>query len=261
VGIRHLYALVTGLGYSFTRRWLSLIVGLLYRGALGLCRNVMFQNPDDRAFFIQKGIADAGKCTVVNGSGVDLDHYYPTPLPSELVFLLIARLLKDKGIREYVQAARLVRRSRPDARFILVGPRDPGPAAVPEAELASWVSQEGIEYRGPTEDVRAAITEAMVFVLPSYREGTPRTVLEAMAMCRPIITTDVPGCRETVIEGVNGFLVPAKDAVRLAGAMLRFASDLSLASRMGRASREIVENKYDVRRVNQQMLLSMGLLE
>lgn len=267
-GVSRRMALITGLGYAFigqspSRRALAKLVGVLYRIALLGAERVFFQNQDDCRLFQTLKLVRPGQSEVVNGSGVDLVHFAPsTPPPAcePFEFLLIARLLADKGIREYVEAARLVKQRHPSTRFALVGPPDSNPAAIGVDEVAKWHAEGVIEYLGPLEDVRPALQRCLVYVLPSYREGMPRTVLEAMAMCRPIITADVPGCRETVVEGLNGYLVPPKDAEKLANAMLRFVRDPSLASRMGAASRKIAEDKYDVQRVNQQMLGAMGLL-
>ena len=172
---------------------------------------------------------------------------------------MIARLLGDKGVREYAKAAREIRSSNPGIRFGLVGWVDENPDAISKDELHIWVEEGAIEYLGRLDDVRSAIADSTVYVLPSYREGTPRTVLEAMAMGRPIITTDAPGCRETVVEGENGYLVPVKSVDALVGAMQKFVDDPDLAARMGRRSRQIAEEKYDVHKVNAVMLREMGI--
>jgi glycosyltransferase involved in cell wall biosynthesis len=191
------------------------------------------------------GLIEHGRGYVVNGSGVELQRFSPVPLPGSSTFLLIARFLVDKGIREYVEAAQQVRRNNPRARFLLVGWHDDNPSSLGDEEVNGWVELGIIEYLGRLDDVRPAIAQADVYVLPSYREGTPRTVLEAMAMGRPIITTDVPGCRQTVVEGRNGFLVPPRDASALAQAMNRFIQDGGLAARMGHESRRLAEERFD----------------
>lgn len=264
-GIRSRHALITGLGYAFTpgegeRRPIRAIVQRLYRHALSGARKVFFQNPDDRDEFLRRGLVSAEQVCVVNGSGVDLLHFSVAPVPSPPAsFLLIARLLADKGVREFVDAARQVRAQVPEARFVLVGPTDPNPAAISPDELAQWCREGVVEYGGVMKDVRPFVAQCTAYVLPSYREGTPRTNLEAMAMGRPIITTDAPGCRETVEQGVNGFLVPPKDAAALAAAMMQFVRDPALAARMGAASRHQAEQKYDVHKVNAVMLREMGI--
>lgn len=260
-------ALITGLGYAFTegsgglRRLMRLLTRGLYRVALRRATLIFFQNPDDRADFQRMGLIPP-RVTVqlVSGSGIDLDHFPIQPLPPGPVrFLLIARLLADKGIREYVAAARRLRRDWPEAEFHLVGGADPNPAGIAEAEARTWHAHGDVVWHGHLQDVRPILAQAHVYVLPSYREGTPRTVLEAMATARAIITTDAPGCRETVIDGENGFLVPVRDAEALAAAMERFLAEPDLVRRMGDASRRIATEKYDVHKVNAQMLSAMGL--
>jgi glycosyltransferase involved in cell wall biosynthesis len=263
-GVPHRFALVTGLGYAFTgdrQKTVAKIIGFLYRAALGRAHKVFFQNPDDEQHFRALGILPARIASVVvNGSGVDLDVYRFHPLPdSQPVFLMIGRLLGDKGVREYVEAAHRVKASFPHARFQLVGWIDENPNAVSQAELDAWVGSGDIEFLGKLADVRPAIQASSIYVLPSYREGTPRTVLEAMAMGRPVITTDAPGCRETVVDGDNGYLVPVQSVDALERAMRRFIDDPTLAARMGSRSRAITETKYDVRKVNQAMLGEMGI--
>lgn len=260
------HALITGLGYSFQEgpeggrgrvRWL---VQKLYGLALQGAGKVFFQNPDDEALFRSEGILPArARSRVVNGSGICTRSYSVAPLADSPRFLLIARLLGDKGVREYFAAASLIKKRYPQAAFQLVGWIDENPDAISRDELDAWVSSGVVEYLGKLEDVRPAIEACTVYVLPSYREGTPRTVLEAMAMGRPIITTDAPGCRETVINGDSGFLVPVKAVEDLAQAMEQFILDPALARRMGQRSREIAVEKYDVNKVNAVMLEEMGV--
>lgn len=264
--VPHRFALITGLGYAFQggakRRTLRSIAQFLYALALKRAKVVFFQNDDDRQLFIERRIVPSHVRTcVVNGSGVKLEDFRVAPLPEgPLVFLLIARLLGDKGVREYVEAARVVRARTPSVRLQIVGWIDSNPDAITQRELDGWIAEGCIEYLGRLSDVRPAIAASNVYVLPSYREGTPRTVLEAMAMGRPVITTDAPGCRQTVVEGDNGFLVPVKSAAALAKAMLKFIDEPSLVARMGARSRALAEEKYDVHKVNEVMLLEMGLL-
>ena len=261
------YALITGLGYAFTGRAtgkrliIQRIARWLYKCALAQATKVFFQNPDDAALFKNLGLVPGHvPIVVVNGSGVDTAHFAPVPLPKgPMSFLLIARLLGDKGIREYVQAASIIRRNHPTVRFDLVGGLDTNPDTIALAEVERWHALGDIIWHGPLDDVRPAIAAAHVYVLPSYREGTPRTVLEAMLMGRAVITTDAPGCRETVVEGINGFLVPVRDGVALANAMKRFIDRQDLVVEMGLTSRRIAEDKYDVHKVNAVMLAEMGL--
>ena len=265
-GVRHRFALITGLGYAFTgeatglRKLLRALIQQLYRFSLSRNCLVFFQNPDDEALFRQlKLLKPAIPSRVVNGSGVDVAEYAVSPLPAAPAFLLIARLLGDKGVREYAQAAALVKAQYPDAVFQLVGWIDDNPDAIRQQELDEWVASGTVEFLGKLADVRPAIAESSVYVLPSYREGTPRTVLEAMAMGRAVITTDAPGCRETVVDGDNGYLVPVQDVASLADAMMKLIESPDRVARMGASSRQIAEEKYDVHKVNAVMLNEMGL--
>ena len=258
-------SLITGAGYALIggreiRRVLSRgAATFLYRLALKRSDIIIFQNRDDERLFRQLRLVPAGCVThVVNGSGVDLAHFAVAPLPNRTAFLMIARLLKDKGIREFAAAAKRLKAAHPDVQVMLVGDLDPSPDSLTRSELDE-LTRFGVDYRGHLADVRPAISECSVYVLPSYREGTPRSVLEAMAMGRAIITTDAPGCRETVSDGDNGFLVPPRDADSLFAAMMRFVTHPGLAQRMGRASRKRAEAKYDVHGVNEKLLRYAGL--
>jgi glycosyltransferase involved in cell wall biosynthesis len=262
-GVPRIVALITGLGFAFIdggglkRRLSRLVATTLYRRALRKAHAIIFQNPDDRAFFRDRRITTRSDAAVVAGSGIDVAHYTPAPLPPGPDFLMIARLLGDKGVREYASAARRLKQAHPAARFRLVGFLDPSPDGISQAEVDGW--SDAVEFLGKLDDVRPAIAEARVYVLPSYREGTPRSSLEAMAVGRAVVTTHAVGCRETVEEGVNGFMVPVRDADALAAAMERFIVDPGLAERMGRESRRIAEDKFDVRRVNAALLEAAGL--
>ena len=205
------------------------------------------------------GIVNRATSTlVVNGSGVDLKHYYVTQLPSNINFLLIARLLNSKGVRIYADAARKIKENYPDVLFTLVGKIDENPDAISQNELDQWMNDGVINYLGHLSDVRKAISDCSVYVLPSYyREGTPRSILEAMSMGRAIITTDLPGCRETVIDGDNGFLVKARSVENLVKALLNFIEKPDCVNSMGLRSREIAEEKYDVHMVNSVMIREM----
>ena len=264
-GVPHIVAMVTGLGYSFIdglerkRKFAKWVSSLFYGFALPRCARVLFQNPDDRADFEKLGLlCRVRNVAVVNGSGVDTDYFSPSPLPAKPAFLVIARLLADKGVREFAEAVAEIKTQLPEVEFRLLGGLDPSPNGVTEAEVQSWVAQ-GIVYLGETKDVRPVIAAASVIVLPSYREGTPRSVLEGMAMGRAIITTDVPGCRETVVDGVNGLLVPVRDAKALAAAMLALVRDPAQVTRMGEASRRIAVEKYRAEVVAQDTARKAGL--
>lgn len=267
-GVKQIYAMVTGLGYVFVgqsikQKLLTQMVSFLYRAGLKYNQVVFFQNPDDLQLFIEKRIMPKNvKPILINGSGVNtLRFRFTSPKLSPITFLLVARMIRDKGILEYVEAARQLKKRYPEVKFQLLGPLDINPSALTKNEIEQWHKEGNIEYLGETKDVRPYITESSVFVLPSYREGTPHSVLEAMSIGRPIITTDSPGCRETVQEGVNGYLVPVKDPVALEKAMERFILQPELIPEFGLASRRIAEEKYDVRKVNSTILEEMGLLE
>lgn len=262
-GVSAYCSMITGLGYSFSqqsgrRSLLSTLVCRLYRFALGKNKVVFFQNPDDLDFFQSlKLVSKRQKTVVVNGSGIDIDHFSYVVPPDKVSFLLIARYLWDKGMGEYVEAARMIKKKYPDVQFNLVGWTDSNPTAVPQQQIDAWQDEGIINDCGRLDDVRQAIAECAVYVLPSYREGTPRTVLEAMATGRPIITTDAAGCRETVDDGQNGFLVPVKSVSELAGAMERFLTTPQLVKQMGEKSREKVIEKYDVQKVNRAIIQSL----
>ncbi len=266
-GIKRRYAMFTGLGNglggarSLRQRTIATIVRGLCKVALRGCGAVLFQNRDDRQFFIDAGLVNAATPTVVvDGSGVDLVHFSPAPLPENTSFLMIARLLADKGVREYVAAARSLRERHPQAVCRIVGWIDDNPSSVRPEELDEWVASGAVEYLGKLADVRPALAASSVFVLPSYYpEGLPRTCLEAMAMGRAIVTTDLPGCRETVVAGVNGLLVEPRSAESLAEAMETFMRDPALAQRMGRESLKMATERFDVRLINQQMMQAIGL--
>ena len=239
---------VSGLGTAFIGGGpLERIVAGLYRVAFRGLRSVFFQNPDDQALFIERRIIRADQAKLIPGSGIDLDRYRPVPIPDgPFTFLLIARLLGDKGVREYVAAAKLLRPTMPGVRFHLLGPLDEqNRTAIARAELDEWVADGSIEYLGPAEDIRPAIAQASAVVLPSYREGMPRSLLEAAAMGRPLVATDVPGCRHLVDEGVTGFLCEAKNAASLADALQKMVH-ASPAERqaMGETARKRVQAEF-----------------
>ena len=266
-GVQRRHAMITGLGSGLVEahgvggRVKKAIALFLYRRGLKGAKAVFFQNPDNQAFFNSHGlIGPSSRQVLINGSGVNLDQFAPSPPDAgRLAFLLIARLLIDKGIRDYAAAARLVKARHPDARFLLLGPADQSPMSLPAAEREAWQREGVIEYLGTTDDVRPHIRAASVYVLPSYHEGTPRSTLEAMAIGRAVITTDVSGCRETVVHGENGLLVPARDPEALAEAMMTLIRQPEQVLAMGRASRRLVEGRFDVHKVNRIVLETLGV--
>lgn len=266
-GIRF-FPMITGLGYAFTevggmrRRLVRGVLQRLYRQGLQAADATIFQNPDDQALFHElRLIPPSGRSIRVYGSGVDRCHFIPTPVPSSPSFLMLSRLVADKGVYHYVEAARWVKQQRPDAQFRLAGDFDPNPAGIGRKQVAAWMKEGVIEYLSSLSDVRPALAASRCFVLPTYyREGVPRSVLEAMATGRPIITTDAPGCRDTVEHGVNGFLVKPRSSEALADAMLHLLQlDTNAIEAMGRESLRLVEERFDVDRVNRDILGVTGL--
>jgi glycosyltransferase involved in cell wall biosynthesis len=265
-GVKRRHALIEGLGYAFIegeeslkRSFVRSGVKALYRRALSAATGVFFLNKDDLADFTRWSLVDSRKVTMLGGIGVDLKDWPSVPaVTAPVTFLLVARLLRDKGIFEYVEAARRVKATHPQTRFLLLGGLDSNPAAIAKSVVSSWVDEGLIEWHGHVP-VRPWLAQTSVFVLPSYREGVPRSTQEAMAMARPVITTDAVGCRETVVEGENGFLVPVRDAEALEAAMRRFIENPELIEPMGQISRLMAEERFDARRVNKVILDEMGL--
>ena len=250
---------VSGLGTAFIKRGpITRVATFLYRLAFRRSATVFFQNAEDRDQFVEAGMVAAGQARLLPGSGVDLDRFSPAPLPSgePFGFLLIARLLWDKGVQEYVDAARMVKARHPDARFQILGFAEvDNRTAVPRASLDGWIAEGLIEHLGATDDVRPFIAACDCVVLPSYREGLPRSLLEASAMARPIVATDVPGVRDVVEDRVTGLLCPVRSALSLAETMLEMIA-LSPAERraMGLAGRERVERRFGIEVVTQRYL-------
>ena len=252
---------VSGLGTAFIReRLLTRIVGTLYRIAFRRSSTVFFQNGEDRDLFLAKRIVRADKAALLPGSGIDLVRFAPRKRPDgppgtdgDFAFLMVARLLWDKGVREYAEAARLVRAQVPRARFRLLGFLDVvNRTAVPRAEVDGWAEEGLIDYLGDAEDVRPFLAAADCVVLPSYREGLPRVLLEAAAMGKPLIATDVPGCRHVAEEGVNGYLCAVRDPRSLAEAMLKMLRlPPGRRAEMGAAARARAEAEFDERLVVQ----------
>lgn len=267
IGLRDIsyFALITGLGISLEgqtlpRKMLRAITSRLYRLSFRRAIRVIFQNRDNLEFAISNKLALPQKCLVVDGSGVDTTWFELTELPSgPPVFLLIARLLADKGLREYAAAAQVVKSQYPEVRFQLLGPSDPSPNAISVDEVHSWNNEGRIDYLGSTDDVRPYIADCHVYVLPSYHEGMPRSVLEAMAMGRPILTTDTSGCRETVVSGENGQLIPTANAKELANKLIWFLENRSRWHEMGIASRNMAETRFNVHKINGELIKILGV--
>lgn len=243
---------VSGLGTAFIRSGpLTRIVSTLYRAAFSRSRTVFFQNATDRAMFVDRRLVDRGVAALLPGSGIDLDRFTPSDTPRRpdrpFTFLLIARLLRDKGVVEFVEAARVILVERPDVRFELLGPLDvANRTAIGREEVDRWIASGTVHHLGWADDVRPYIQEADCIVLPSYREGMPRALLEAAALAKPLIATDVPGCVEIARAGENALLCAARDAGSLRDAM---AAMLALSdgerAAMGAAGRRIAQAEFD----------------
>lgn len=256
-GIRGVIAAISGLGYVFLDRgWGSRmrrsIVAVLYRLALGH-RNlkVIFQNPDDRDNLIRLTGLQASKVEMIRGSGVDLNTFHYTPLPEGVPIVLLAcRLLADKGVREFAGAARLIRERGNIVRCCIVGTPDPAnPSSISEAELSLWAKDGIVERWGHRNDMASVLASAYIVVLPSYREGVPKVLLEAAAIGRPIVTTDVPGCRDAIEPQLTGILVPARNEQVLAAAIEKLLNNPRQCNEMGLAGRRLAEQEFDVRQV------------
>lgn len=250
---------VSGLGTAFIKQGaITRITTAMYRQAFRQSSTVFFQNEEDRQQFVEAGIVTSGQARVLPGSGVDLERFAPLALPAQepFCFLLVARLLWDKGVREYIDASQLVRQRHPSARFQILGQVDvDNRTAVPRAALDEWISQGIVEHLGAAEDVRPFLARANCIVLPSYREGLPRSLLEASAVARPIVATDVPGVRAAVDHGVTGLLCEVRNAQSLAHAMLSMiALGPARQAEMGRAGRHRVEREFGVEVVTERYL-------
>jgi glycosyltransferase involved in cell wall biosynthesis len=249
----------SGEGWSCKRRLFRAGVSWLYQLALGRAQGVVFQNQDDITEFVQAGLVAPAKVIHISGTGVDLNQWTASPpCTKPITFLLAARLLREKGIGQYADAARQIKVQYPEVRFVLLGGRDTNPGSLKNAEVQAWVDEGLLEWPGHVP-VQPWLMQASVYVLPSYREGLPRSTQEAMAMGRAVITTDAPGCRETVDEGVNGFLVPVRDVKALVAAMLRFIENPGLIASMGQQSRRMAETRFDVRKINAKLLEVLGV--
>lgn len=264
-GIKDIYPLIAGLGSIFRGRGLKnkiikTVMGIEFRVAFMFSKKVFFQNRDDKNEFIKMGLVKANKIVIINGSGVNLEKFKPQPIPKSPAFLFIGRLIKDKGIMEYLEACKRIKDSYPEVRCMVVGPYDTNPSALKPHELKPFIDNNIIEYFGEQSDVRPYLNQCSVYVLPSYHEGTPKTVLEAMATGRPIITCDTPGCKETVTDNYNGFLVAVKNIDGLVNKMKILLTDSSLSELMAERSLQIAKDKYDIDLVNKSIMETMDLI-
>ena len=269
--VPHVIGMLEGLGYTFTEQpeglskktqLIKKIQVFLYKIALPQLDQLIFLNPDDPKDLLEKYAIQVKKVEVLGGIGLNLEHYkYSTNFTSDISFIFIARLLAEKGIHDYIEAAKIVKEKYPSVKFTVLGAIDKEAlGSLKEEELESLVKTNIIEYPGHVSNVSEWIENSSVFVLPSYyREGVPRSTQEAMAIGRAIITTDVPGCRETVVDGVNGFLVPKWDPEALAEKMIYFIEHPEQIQVMGAESYKIAVEKFDAEKVNQRLVNILGL--
>lgn len=266
-GVRHRVAMIEGLGFAFNESpeaasTVGKVVRALYRFALRFANKVVFLNEDDRSQFVSQGYVTEQQAVLIDGTGVNIEKFQLEPLPPDgpFTFGLIARLIYEKGLRIYVDAARIVRQAYPDTRFMLAGPFEPGPGGATQEEVESW--SDVVEYVGTISDVPGFLRACHVFVLPSYyREGVPRTILEAMSMGRPVIVSDGPGCRVTVQESYgNGLLVQPRDSEELADAMVWAIENRDSLEKMGRSGRQLVLDRFEEQRVTEALVEKAHLI-
>jgi len=265
-GVKRRFAMITGIGsilanppQGIKARLVRLALQLSYRLAIRHATAVFFQNRDNADFFLRRRLVKRAQIRMIPGSGVNLNTFSKAPLPENRNFLFVGRLNRDKGVPELLEAARSLRAEGLPITVQVIGYFDTNPTSLSEAAIAPYIEDGSIEFLGFQEDVRPFLTECYAFVLPSYHEGTPRSVLEAMAVGRPIITTDAPGCRETVREGENGFLVPVGDVEALKNACRKLCGDPELAARMGARSRALCQEIFDVHKINAQILKELEI--
>lgn len=259
------YALIEGLGHAFIEAegsrpsLLRSIVSGLYRFSLARATAVLFLNDDDRQEFVTHRLVQASKATIVGAIGVDLAKWRSTtPVLDPITFLFVGRLLREKGVLEFAEAARRIKQTNPEVRFTALGAPDANPSSLTAEQAKVWEQEGIIEWHGHV-DVRPWLEKSSVFVLPSYREGVPRSTQEALAMAKPVITTDVPGCRETVLDNENGLLIPPRSVDALERAMRAFVENPAMIAPMGEASRRLAERKFDVQQATARMLAAMGI--
>lgn len=262
-GVGRVVAMVEGLGEAFLpQRGLRALAAwagrALYRLSMRHCDRVIFLNGDDEELFARRGIIRPVQAARVNGTGLDVERFAPAALPDKPVFLMISRLMLQKGVRDYLDAARIAKKQCPDARFLLLGAPEEGAGGLSLADIEPFVRDGTVDLLDEVRDVRPIIARASVIVLPSYREGLPRTPMEGMAMGRAIIVSDCAGCRDIVVPGENGLMVSVGDVHALSAAMVQLAGDPELCAAMGRAGRAICVERYEQGKVNRAMMEIMG---
>jgi len=264
-GVKRRIGMLEGLGYVFTERpegvalkgrLLKFIQVFLYRVSFPFLERLIFLNKDDPVDLVEKYKIKVSKVSVLGGIGLNLSNYpYTVPPVEPISFIFVGRLLAEKGVNEFIQAARLVKRKSPSTRFVMLGGLDESnPGGLTSNGVRALISEGLVDHRGHVDDVAGWLASSSVFVLPSYREGVPRSTQEAMAIGRPVITTDVPGCRETVIDGLNGFIVPPWSAEALAEKMIHFINNPTQIEAMGLQGFKIAQKNFDVRLVNERLM-------
>jgi glycosyltransferase involved in cell wall biosynthesis len=253
-------ALIEGLGYAFQpgglkRKLIKKVVSIFYKIALFNSKKVIFLNNDNKEVFVNNKIVDLTKCSVIDGIGVNLNHYKIQDFPNlPFKVLMISRFLNEKGVREYIKAAEIIKIANPNIEIKLLGNYDDSSDSVPFGIIEEAVNKNIIEVLPPSSDIRPNLKNCHLFVLPSYHEGMPRTIMEAMATGRPILTTNVSGCKDTVKDSQNGLLVEKQDSYNLAKCILWFSNNIERTIEMGMKSREIAEKRFDVNKINAQIL-------
>ncbi|WMU71371.1 glycosyltransferase family 4 protein [Enterobacter bugandensis] len=263
-GVKNIYNLLEGLGFcytahfkkdSFKKRLLKTIQTFLYKLTLPRAKKVLFLNRDDYQDLVVQNNIEISDFEVIGGIGVDLNDYsYNKPKTDAIHFGMVSRLLVEKGVREFVQAAKIVKSKFPQVRFSIAGAIDDNPGGISRDQLNNWKNEGHVEFLGQISDVKSYLIDLSVFVLPSYREGIPRSTQEAMSIGRAIITTDVPGCRETIVHGKNGLMVPPWDVEALASAMTSVINNSDQIVSMGIESRRIAEEKFDDKTATEKLI-------
>lgn len=254
-GIKKIYAMVEGAGDVFINdslKWKAIrfVVCTLYKKAFRHTQKVFFLNGDDQSEFLKRKLVPKEKATLIPGVGVDLQHFAEKPLKETNSFLMIARMLKTKGVEEYCQCARLVRQKHPEARFCYLGAE----GTVTLVDIQEYLNDGSVCYLGTTKDVRPYLEECTALILPSYREGMPMAVMEAEAVGRAVIVSDSVGCKDTVIDGFNGFLVSVRDSAQMAERCCYLLENPDIAVQMGNNSRQLAQDRFDEKKINQMIL-------
>ena len=266
IGLNDIYVMMGGLGSVFRAtdlksRLIRTIVSAEYRHAMRYAKTVFFQNMEDVEVFEKSNILNRDKVVLTRGSGVNVSAYPQVEFPEQMRFLFVGRLVRGKGVLDYLDAARIVKKTHPEVGFDLVGPFDSNPTAVKPEDIQPYIDEGTVDFHGEQRNVQPYQEASSVFVLPSYYgEGTPKSALEAMSTGRPLIVADAVGCREVVKDGVNGFLVPPQDSGAIANAMMCLIEKPGLKEKMGLESRRMAEEIFDVRKVNETICYAMGLV-